>query len=186
LKPPPSVLHSVAVKYLQYKHDFEYALAKRAGLVVEAAHRLAATCSVDCALFPLHIGANELHVAVQGSTSRQATLATHIGTSTVFLGASDAPAACICTRRLKEALPTVLLLLFAHVLRLHSLPTKLLCYPVTVNQRWLVQQGLGRSRRTCHACALFARDVPLKQVVVRVPMGFMKQPSTDAIAPHTQ
>ena len=35
--------------------------------------------------------------------------------------------------------------------------------------------GLRRSRRICHACALFARDVLLKQVVARVPMYSLKQ-----------
>ena len=49
LKPPPSVLHSVAVKYLQSTQDFWYALAERADLTAEAAHELAATCSVDSA-----------------------------------------------------------------------------------------------------------------------------------------
>ena len=35
--------------------------------------------------------------------------------------------------------------------------------------------GLRRFRRICHACALFARDVLLKQVVARVPMYSLKQ-----------
>ncbi len=46
--------------------------------------------------------------------------------------------------------------------------------------------GLGRSRRTRHACALFARDVLLKQVVVRVTICCVKQLSTGTITPHMQ
>ena len=47
LKPPPSVLHSVAVKYLQ---STKRLLAARAVLVAEAAHMSAASCSVDSVL----------------------------------------------------------------------------------------------------------------------------------------
>lgn len=122
MKPPPSVLHSVAVKYLQ---EFWYASAECAGMTAEAAHRLA-LLTMRFVLGALCSNRASHCSAVKHIT--QCNARNPDNAADILLGASDVPAACICICRVREALPAVLLLLFAHVSRVHSLPTKVMCY----------------------------------------------------------